>query len=153
MIDTQLRLIAVVSEDVSLMRSSLQSIRSSLFSQLIFLRLLALNKPEWLPILIACMGCLISGATQSISVILLHKITNVSTQPQYKIEIILFVFRHLENALTKSSAAKCFASVIGLLYWGLEFQEVVQYRYAHSRQKNVIYLSQHRIQYLRRRIT
>ncbi|CAF2142345.1 unnamed protein product, partial [Rotaria magnacalcarata] len=49
---------------------------STPFSQSIFLRLLFMNKQEWIPILIACIACLISGATQSLTVVLLEKTMN-----------------------------------------------------------------------------
>ena len=44
----------------------------------VFLRLLSLNRPEWLIILVACIMCTMNGAIQTILTILVSEIIKVS---------------------------------------------------------------------------
>lgn len=43
----------------------------------LFLRLLSMNSPEWITILIGCIACLMNGASQLIFAVLIAKIVNV----------------------------------------------------------------------------
>jgi hypothetical protein len=46
--------------------------------QFTFLRLLSMNSPEWIIVLIGCLACVVNGAAESIFAVLLAKIVNVT---------------------------------------------------------------------------
>ncbi|CAF1229642.1 unnamed protein product [Rotaria sordida] len=76
------------SQTVNVNNQSSKSLRK----RFVFLRLLSMNSPEWITILIGCLACALNGAAQSMLIVLLTKTVEVDFHGEIKFDRVKFIY-------------------------------------------------------------